>query len=270
MEIFNLWEKIPGLCEFIPVLEYYPAKFYSGVSQKCDATVVILPGGGYASRAEHEGKGYADFFNSIGMDAFVCQYRTAPHRYPLPLLDARRAVQFVRFNAEKFGINPEKIGVMGSSAGGHLASSISNIYDDFDNVLVKDQIDAIDYLPNFEILCYPVIALKDFGHIGSGKNLLGDNYENEQLVDYLSMQNRVNEKTPKTFIFHTFDDPVVSIKNSLAYAMALKENNIECEMHIYQNGPHGVGLASFSNSLSQWTVQLKNWLIHNEIIACKK
>lgn len=270
MEIFNLWENVPGMCEFTPTLEYYPSVHCSSISKKSETTVVIFPGGGYGMRAEHEGKGYADFFNAIGMDVFVCQYRVSPNRYPLPLLDARRAVQFVRYNAEKFGINPEKIGVMGSSAGGHLAAMVSNVYDNFDDVIEnKDEIDKIGFIPDFQILCYPVIALKDFGHIGSGKNLLGDEYADDEKVTYLSIQNRVNEKTPKAFIWSTFDDQYVNIKNSLSYATALKENNIPCEMHIYQNGPHGMGLAFFNNSVSLWSTELKNWLIHNEYIEYK-
>ncbi len=268
MEVIKLWEKAPGLCEFTPVLEYYPAKHYAAISKKPDCTVVIFPGGGYMNRAEHEGKGYADFFNSMGIDVFVCQYRTSPHRFPLPLMDARRAVQYVRYNAEKYGISPNKIGVMGSSAGGHLAASVSNLYDDFSNLLaVPDEIDGVDFIPDFQILCYPVISIsEEFGHIGSGVNLLGEKVNDKQLLNSLCMQGNVSEKTPKAFIWHTFDDPVVNIKNSLAYASALKDYSVDCELHVYQNGPHGMGLAQQSNNVGQWTTQLKNWLIHNNYI----
>ena len=115
METIKLWKNIPGYCEEEPVLEFYPA-----VKKTSDAAVVIFPGGGYHTRAPYEGQGYAEYFNTLGMNAFVCEYRVKPHSHPLPLLDARRAVQYVRYNAEKFGINPEKIGVIGSSAGGIL------------------------------------------------------------------------------------------------------------------------------------------------------
>ena len=110
METIKLWETIPGRCDVEPKFEYYPAE-----NKITTATVVILPGGGYTYLAEHEGKGYAEFFNSIGMDAFVCSYRVSPHKFPLPLLDARRAMRVVRFNAEKFGIDPDRIAIIGSS-----------------------------------------------------------------------------------------------------------------------------------------------------------
>lgn len=265
MEQIKLWENIPGNCEEEPVLEFYPA-----VKKSSDATVVIFPGGGYHCRAPHEGQGYAEFFNTLGMNAFVCEYRVAPHRHPLPILDARRAVQYVRFNAEKFGINPEKVGVMGSSAGGHLAATVSTYFKNFDNVLsVKDDIDSVNYIPNFQILCYPVISLKDYGHMGSKKNLLGERCEDQELIDSLCAYNNVSEKTPMAFIWHTFDDGNVNVKNSLAYAWELKEFNINCEMHIYQNGPHGLGLALDDLSVGQWSNALKIWLIHNGIFECE-
>ncbi len=263
MEKIKLWENIPGFCEEEPVLEFYPA-----VKKTSNATVVIFPGGGYHFRAPHEGQGYAEYFNTLGMNAFVCEYRVAPHTHPLPLLDARRAVQFVRYNAEKFGIDPNKIGVMGSSAGGHLAATVSTVFDSFDDVLtVKDEIDKIDFVPDFQILCYPVIALSGFGHVGSKNNLLGDeNKDNEALIESLCPQKRVSEKTPKAFIWHTFDDPVVNINNSLSYASALKEYSIDCELHVFPNGPHGLGLALNNNSVGQWSVLLRNWLKHFELL----
>lgn len=266
MEKIKLWENVPGLCEEEPVLEFYPA-----VKKTSNATVVIFPGGGYHFRAPHEGQGYAEYFNTLGMNAFVCEYRVAPHTHPLPLLDARRAVQYVRYNAEKFGIDPNKIGVMGSSAGGHLAATVSTVFDSFDNVLAnKDEIDSVDFIPNFQILCYPVIALSGFGHIGSKNNLLGDEKENEDLINYLSSQNRVSEKTPKAFIWHTFDDSGVNVKNSLVYASALKDNGVSCEMHLFPNGPHGLGLALNNDSVGQWPELLRTWLKHFDYLGSVK
>lgn len=266
METIKLWNNIPGMCEEEPVLEYYPA-----VRKTSKAAVVIFPGGGYRHRAPHEGQGYAQYFNALGMDAFVCEYRVFPHSHPLPLLDARRAVQFVRANAEKYGIDPEKIGVMGSSAGGHLAATVSTVFDRFDEVLdEKDEIDEVDFIPDFQILCYPVIALCGFGHQGSKNNLLGDKKDDEALTESLCAQNRVTEKTPKAFIWHTFDDPVVNIKNSLSYASALKDFAIDCELHVFPNGPHGLGLAQENNSVSQWAELLKNWLKHFDLLGSVK
>ena len=166
METIKLWNCVPGRNEEEPVLEYYPA-----VNKSSKATVVIFPGGGYSVRAPHEGKGYAEYFNTLGISAFVCEYRVFPHSHPLPLLDARRAVQYVRANAEKYGINPDMIGVMGSSAGGHLAATVSTVFDSFDDVLTKkDEIDTVDFIPNFQILCCSVISVKGLGHIGGRDN----------------------------------------------------------------------------------------------------
>ncbi len=268
MEIINMWNSVAGECQTEPILEYYPTTI---INNSPKTAVVIFPGGAYRGRAVYEGQGYAHFFNSLGIDAFVCQYRVCPHSYPLSLLDARRAVQYIRYNCEKLDINPEKIGVIGSSAGGHLIASLCNIYDDFSDYFVKkDEIDETEYMPNFHILCYPVITFKDFGHQGSKENLLGDKKDDKQLVRYLCIEDRVNNKTPKAFIWHTFDDSGVNVKNSLVYATALKDNGIQCEVHLYQNGHHGMGLAQNSNSVGQWTTQLRNWLIHNDLMGGAK
>lgn len=262
MQTFKLWENIPGMCQEEPVVEYYPA-----IKKLSTTSVVIFPGGAYQFRAPHEGQGYAEFFNTLGMDAFVCQYRVAPHAFPLPLLDARRAVQFVRFNAEKFGVDPQKIGVMGSSAGGHLVATLSNYYEKFDDVLkTTDEIDEVDFIPDFQILCYPVITLGKLGHVGSRNNFLGDRKEDEKWIEKLSAQNNVNQKTPIAFIWHTFEDSGVNVKNSLIYACALKDNSIECELHIFPNGAHGIGLAQNDSSVGQWPRLLKNWLKHYNLI----
>ncbi len=262
MKQINLWETVPGICEEIPIIEYYPARI-----KKTDATVVILPGGGYVKRAEHEGKGYAQLLNSFGMDAFVCQYRVAPHCYPLPLMDARRAVQFVRSNAKKLCLDCEKVGIMGSSAGGHLAASVCTLQDEFEELYVqKDNIDAENYLPDFQILCYPVIALVDFGHIYSGSNLIGDTDLSNPLRDKLSCQTNVHEKTPKAFIWHTLTDMAVSVQNSLSYASALHKNGIPTELHVFPHGRHGLGVATEEPHIAQWTDLLKRWLILNGLL----
>ncbi|MBQ7039512.1 MAG: alpha/beta hydrolase [Clostridia bacterium] len=263
MKQMNLWENIPGMCEEVPVIEYYPAE-----NKKTDATIVILPGGGYTHRAQHEGKGFAEFLNEFGMDTFVCHYRVSPHRHPLPVLDARRAVQFVRYHANEFGINPEKVGIMGSSAGGHLAASVCTLQDEFDDVLTeKDAIDNENYIPDFQILCYPVIALVDYGHMGSAENLTGDKNKYAKKRYELSCHNNVHEKTPKAFIWHTITDPAVPIQNSLAYVGALREKEIPAELHVFPYGGHGMGVAAKEPHIAQWTTLLKNWLILNELLG---
>ncbi len=262
MKTIHLWKTVPGMCEEVPVLEYYPAE-----NKTTDAAVIILPGGGYCMRAEHEGKGYAEYLNALGMDAFVCEYRVAPHRHPLPLLDARRAVQYVRFSAKNFGLNPEKIGIMGSSAGGHLAASLCTLQDDFSSFITeKDEIDDADYLPNFQILCYPVIALNDFGHIGSGDCLLGHKDVYNPIRYALSAQNNVHEKTPKAFIWHTAEDGCVPVQNSLTYASCLHEKGVDVELHIFPHGGHGLGLAPENPHVAQWAELLKTWLEYNELL----
>ena len=256
METMLLWEKAPGLCEEIPTLEYYPAS-----EKKTDATVVICPGGGYSMRAQHEGKGYAEFLNTLGMDAFVCQYRVSPHHFPLPLLDIRRAIRLVRAKAEVFGIDPNRIAVMGSSAGGHLAALVSNYKDpiDFEGI---DEIDKQCCMPNAQILCYPVIHCPDdlqIAHIGSFKNLLGPDMESK--YPRFSCDNLVSEDTPQAFLWHTAADAGVNVRNSYLYASSLRDHNVPCEMHIFPYGRHGLGLAETEEPhVAQWTGLLENWL----------
>lgn len=244
------------MCEEAPILEYYPAD-----DKKTTATAVILPGGGYWGRAsDHEGKSYAEYLNSLGMDAFVCEYRCYPHKFPLELLDSRRAMRYIRANCDKFGIDPDRIAIMGSSAGGHLAALTSTYTEkiDFEDA---DSIDQTSYLPNATILCYPVICSPDSGvaHIGSFKNLLPDelfeNRANEFSCDLL-----VNEATPDAFIWHTSEDDAVNVINSLNYGAALRRMGKKFELHVFPYGCHGLGLAHDMPHVAQWSGLLKNWL----------
>lgn len=255
MEIFKLWDHVPGMREEEPVLEFYPS-----ITKASDATVVICPGGGYCARAVHEGRGYAEFFNTIGMNAFVCQYRVSPHRFPLPLLDIRRAIRYVRANAEKFGIDPHKVAVMGSSAGGHLSALVSTYTApiEFEGL---DEIDNQPALPDATILCYPVIHCPDelnVAHVGSFQNLLGPGME-DKYHDY-SCDELVSDATPTAFLWHTSNDGGVNVINSYLYAMALRRHNIPHEMHIFPDGPHGLGLAPSYPHVAQWAPLLRNWL----------
>ena len=249
----KMWEETPGVTEFVPELEYYKAE-----NRKTDGAVVIFPGGGYVNRAQHEGKDYAEFLNANGIDAFVCQYRVRPDRFPFPLLDARRAVRYVRYHAEEYGLNPDKIGVMGSSAGGNLAALISTYRDEieFENI---DEIDKMDYLPSFQILCYPVITVSDlsYAHVGSAMNLMG---QNMHLAKTLSPEIIADEKTPKAFIWHTFEDGAVPVRNSLEYAQTLKNVNVPCELHIFPEGRHGLGLTNEVPHTGQWGELMIKWL----------
>lgn len=262
-ETMNLWENTPGLCEEVPTITYYRPD--NAVS---DAAVVIFPGGGYSHRAPHEGRGYADFLVNNGIAAFVVEYRVHPHTFPLPLLDARRAVRFVRHYAERFGINKNKIAVMGSSAGGHLAALVSTYRKpiEFEGC---DEIDQEDFLPNKQILCYPVINLYDLNiaHIGSGDNLIGNSFiETHDTVSRMKLSPNmlVSKATPEAFIWHTFEDAGVNVKNSLEYAERLRDYGIATELHIFPHGPHGMGLTNRENAMqnhvSQWGAMLITWL----------
>lgn len=250
----NLWKNTPGMCNETPqITPYIPA------NKKTDAAVVIFAGGGYCGRAEHEGQGYAEFLAQNGITAFVVDYRVAPHSFPLPLLDARRAIRFVRHNAKEYGINPQKIAAMGSSAGGHLTALLCTYQGklDFEGV---DQIDNLDYLPNAQILCYPVIVSpkNNFTHKGSYINLLGGEEMLQNCQNY-DPSLLVNENTPPAFIWHTSNDGVVNVKNSTQYLAALNNSGVLAEMHIFPNGPHGMGLANDDNHVAQWSKLLLNW-----------
>lgn len=250
----KMWDKTPLITEFEPYIEYYKSE-----NKRTDGAVIIFPGGGYMNRAEHEGKGYAEFLNKNGIDAFVCQYRVNPDIFPAPLLDARRAVRYVRFHSAEYGINPNKIGVMGSSAGGHLAALLCTFRDKIEGEGV-DIIDKTDYLPNFQILCYPVISTTDFTfmHYGSMVNLLGISQFN--LAQNISPNLIADKNTPKAFIFHTFEDNAVPVRNSLEYAKKLRDLNVSVEMHIFPIGSHGLGLAKDTPHTNQWSGLLINWL----------
>ncbi|MBM3861097.1 MAG: alpha/beta hydrolase [Verrucomicrobia bacterium] len=218
----------------------------------CGAAVVVLPGGGYGSLAmEHEGKQIAEFFNSHGVAAFVTRYRHAKrYQHPIPMQDAQRAIRFVRANAQRFGIAPDRIGVMGFSAGGHLAATVSTQFATENGVSSR---------PDFSILCYPVISFLEFTHQGSRRNLLGDNPPPE-LVRKMSAELQVGDQTPPTFLFHTDEDKGVLSENSILYYRALRQHKIPAELHVYRAGRHGVGLAKDHPQLSTWGALLINWM----------
>lgn len=224
--------------------------------------VVVCPGGGYGALAmDHEGKQIAQWLNSQGISAFVLKYRLGPkYHHPIEIGDAQRAVRTVRTNATKWKVQPDKIGVWGFSAGGHLASSVSTHFDSGD-AKAADPIDKASSRPDFSILSYPVVTFtkEEYVHKGSRKNLLGD-VPDPKLVEYLSSENQVTSATPPTFLFHTNADTGVPPENSIYYYLALRKAGVPAELHIYEKGPHGVGLASTDLVLSSWGARLADWL----------
>lgn len=223
--------------------------------------VVVCPGGGYGHLAVgHEGRDIAAWFNSLGVTAFVLRYRIAPHYgHPAPLTDVQRALRMVRSGAEKWQIDPHRTGVIGFSAGGHLASTAATHFDD-GNQQAKDPVDRESCRPDFAILCYPVITMTaDYGHRGSRRNLLGD-MPDAKLAESLSSEKQITAKTPPTFLFHTNEDRVVPAENSVQFYLALRKAGVPAELHIYQSGRHGVGLAANDPVLSSWPARLKDWL----------
>ena len=224
---------------------------YEPDNNKGDGAVIIFSGGGYSHRAYHEAEPYALELNRMGLLAFVVDYRVAPAEYPAPLLDAHKAIQAVRSKAKEYGIDPNKIAVMGSSAGGHLASLASTLcHSDF-----------AENMPNAQILCYPVTDIRS--HQGSYENLLGGQIEKHNNYNPILL---ANENTPPAFIWHTSSDDAVDVKGTYRYATRLSELGVPVEMHIYPVGTHGLGLATGDPKrapveyVQRWIEDLERWL----------
>jgi len=223
--------------------------------------VVVAPGGGYGALAmDHEGRQVAAYFNAMGVAAFVLKYRLGPkYRHPVELGDAQRAMRLARTRASDFGVNPARIGLMGFSAGGHLAATAGTRFD-AGNASATDPIDRTSSRPDFLILGYPVITFEaGVTHAGSVRNLLGENPD-PKLIELMSNELHVTAQTPPTFLFHTTADTGVVPENSIRFYMALRKAKVPAEMHIFENGPHGVGLALGDPALSAWPTLLTNWL----------
>ncbi len=228
------------------------------------AAVVIFPGGGYGHLAmDHEGHQIAEWLNSFGVAGFIVKYRHsrsgAGYGHPAPLQDAQRAIRTVRSGAKKWNLDPDRIGIIGFSAGGHLASSAGTHFKTRYSE-IKDDIDRVSCRPDFMILMYPVVSFTEwFTHKGSRKNLLGDNPDAE-LVENLSNEKQVTSETPPTFLVHADDDKAVPPQNSIAFYLALKEAGVPAEMHIYEKGGHGFGPGVGKGSCSSWMLRCSEWM----------
>ena len=244
--------------------------FLPELAKRSGAAVVILPGGGYTILAMgHEGHDYANWLSERGIVAVLVKYRVsgndeAGYQFPVPLLDARRAIRLTRSKAAEWGVDPQKIGVMGSSAGGHLASMCATLWDEKLPEETSDQIDALDCRPDFAVLVYPVIAMSEpWGHSGSKRRLLGENPAAE-LVARVSTDKRVNGKTPPCFIVHAADDGGVPVRNSLEFAARCAENSVPVTCHVLEEGGHGFGLKGKGDS-THWPELFEKWLVGRKL-----
>ncbi len=227
----------PALISYLP-----PAAKVSGTG------VIVCPGGSYRTLSmDHEGARVAEWLNSLGVAAFVLKYRLGPrYHHPAPLQDAQEAIRIVRSRAPQLGLAPDRIGICGFSAGGHLASTAATHFEAANR-------------PDFAILAYPVISFTTvYAHMGSRQNLLGDNPD-PKLVELLSNEKQATPRTPPTFLFHTNEDTGVPAENSVLFYLALRKAGVPAEMHIYERGRHGVGLAPGDPVLSTWALRLADW-----------
>jgi len=256
----------------IPAYEVYlPA-----TENRSGAAVVIFPGGGYSVLAiGHEGRDYAKWLNERGIAGIVVKYRVsgndaAGFQFPAPLLDARRAIRITRFHAREWGLDSQKIGVMGSSAGGHLASMAGTLFDEKFPEETGDEIDKLPCRPDFQILVYPVIGMDQaWGHGGSKRRLLGENPDSA-LVARVASYHHITSKTPPCFLIHSADDNGVPVRNSLEYAASCAENKVPVACHVFNNGGHGYGLKGGGDS-TDWPNLLDDWLSRNNLsIAAAK
>jgi acetyl esterase/lipase len=225
------------------------------------AAVVICPGGGYRGlAADHEGRQIAEWLNSLGVSAFVLQYRLGPrYRHPAPLQDAQRALRVVRSRAKAWSVDPSRVGILGFSAGGHLASTAATHFDE-GQAGAPDPIERESARPDFAVLCYPVISLIDpVAHAGSRTHLLGDPPD-PALVERLSNERQVTARTPPTFLWHTADDSAVPVENSILFFQALRKAGVPGELHVFPHGRHGLGLAPGDASVSQWPRLCARWM----------
>jgi acetyl esterase/lipase len=236
--------------------------FLAPSSDQATPAIVIFPGGGYGGLAAHEGEGYAKWLVTNGLSCFVVKYRLGSHgyRHPAMLQDAARAVRLVRARAPEWKIDPNRIGVIGSSAGGHLVSTLITHFD-LGNAAAADVVERQSSRPDLAILCYPVITMGSNTHAGSKRNLLGTNPE-PALVNFLSSELQVTSNTPPCFVWHTGEDKGVKVENTLEFGAALRRAGVPFDLHVYQKGPHGIGTANGH----PWTKDCLYWLRENRFL----
>ncbi len=271
MENLKLWANgAPGYSpELGPEPDLTPFILENGKENGC---IIVCPGGAYILRAEHEGSVISKKLNELGMSSFVLNYRVNPYHYPYITADVIRAVRYVRYNAKRFNIDPDRIGILGFSAGGHLAVSSAVIWNEPDILegYQADDIDRVSARPDFQVLCYPVVSLAENTHELTRKVIVGDAADPDRLIKRLSGELNVTKDSPPAFIWSTANDPVVPVSNSVNYASELIKAGVPCELHIFPDGPHGLGLGikdekagiqSDNDSVKQWMPLLKTFLV---------
>lgn len=253
IEIYN---KTPGFNKNIkqplPSIEPYLLE-----DDKIHPSIIVVPGGGYCDLAPHEGEPIAKWLNTIGINAFVLTYRVAPYTHPYPLLDLQRSIRFLRYNHKEFNIDPKKLGVLGFSAGGHLAASACVHFDE-ETLNPTDEIDKISSRPDISVLCYPVISFLNYVHEGSKECLLGKKPSKDLLLQ-MSPHKQVKENTPPAFVWTTAEDNTVPMENSLLYVKALKDKDIPFELHIFPKGHHGLALKDEVPYVKRWAELCEQW-----------
>ncbi len=239
-----------------PTLTYFPAR---GDARSTTA-VIICPGGSYARLSVvGEGAEVAERLNALGVSAFILKYRLAEYGHPAPLRDVLRAIRLVRSRAGEFAVAPNQVGVLGFSAGGHLAASAATLYDAPEG-RTGAAMDQASARPDFVTLIYPVITMKPpFAHAGSRQNLLGE-HPPADLVDHLSVELQVTKNTPPAFLVHTGEDASVPLENSVLFYQALRRAGVSAELHLYEKGPHGFGLRAGLGPTSEWPRRWEEWM----------
>lgn len=252
----------------IPDITVYPVP----ADETTGCGVVVFPGGGYGGLAlGHEGRDIARWLNERGIVAYVVRYRLGSkgYRHPVMMHDGQRAVRWARHHAKSHGVDPARLGVWGFSAGGHMASTVTTHFDS-GQPDATDPIDRVSSRPDFAVLAYPVITMdKAFTHMGSRRNLLG-NEPAGALIALMSNEKQVTKDTPPTFIFHTADDPVVHVRNAVEFYAACMRHGVKAELHVYQHGRHGVGLAARDPILRTWPDRLHDWMKLNKFTSDPK
>ena len=263
-----LWPEAPGALATEPIADHQPAITIYSPPMPNDTAVVICPGGGYGHLAlDYEGHQIAQWLNTMSITGVVLEYRMhrGGYTHPIPLLDAQRALRTIRFRAKELHLNPEHIGILGFSAGGHLASTAGTHFD-AGKVESDDPIDRVSCRPDFMLLCYPVIAFGEkFTHQGSQNNLIGPDASNE-LIEFLSNEKQVTPQTPPTFLFHTDEDTAVPAENSVMFYLALRQAKVPAELHLYRKGRHGLGLAKDVVGTEDWSKACEQWLKNMDLI----